>query len=495
MTLPLDALSRHASLRPQDLAFSDDTGTVSFAQLLGRVGALAGSLSKGQRIGIFGPACIEWVIADLAVAAAGATAIPLPSFFSPEQINHILADAAVELILAGPESLSAAARLGLPVQVVGTAMAPLDRSAGGTKIIYTSGSTGRPKGVMLGAEQIDSTCRGLVWASHAETTDRHLSVLPFSLLLENITGIYLPLIVGGTCHMTAAVATADSPMAVVAALMQAVETVKPTTLVLVPELLRGWVAGLELGFGHKPTGLRFVAVGGAPVAAALADRAWAHGIPVHEGYGLSECCSVVAVNRPGRRKAGTVGEPLFETELVIDQGEIVVRSPSVMQGYLNQPPIAGIWRTGDLGSIDADGYVQVLGRKDSLLVLSSGRNVNPEWVEAVLLADVRIGRCIILGHGRPYPVALIVPSVIGEDWLKKLDQAAQAAFLEAACAGLPGYARPRRMLLAGEEALRANQLVTPNNRPRRREIATYFAAAIDDLYAHPAIVELAHGIL
>ena len=153
--------------------------------------------------------------------------------------------------------------------------------------------------------------------------------------------------------------------------------VQPTTAVLVPQLLSGLVAQLEARNARAPESLRFVAVGGARVSEALTTRAWELGIPVHEGYGLTECCSVVAVNRPGRRKAGTVGEPLRGLDVRIDDGEIVVSGPTVMQGYLHGPRAEAPWRTGDLGHRDEDGFLSVTGRKDNLLVTAAGGTSRP----------------------------------------------------------------------------------------------------------------------
>jgi len=138
---------------------------------------------------------------------------------------------------------------------------------------------------------------------------------------------------------------------------------------------------------RAPESLRFVAVGGAPAPEALVEAAWALGIPVFEGYGLSECCSVVALNRPGARKNGSVGRALPGLKMSIDQQEIIVEGPSVMDGYLGGTDAGRVWRTGDLGAIDADGYLTVHGRKDNLLVTAAGRNVSPEWIETLLLSD------------------------------------------------------------------------------------------------------------
>ena len=145
--------------------------------------------------------------------------------------------------------------------------------------------------------------------SEPPRNDLNLSVLPLALLLETITAICVPVLVGARTHFASAVAEKRRrwPPGRSARRLRAA---RPTTAVLVPQLLSVWVAQLEAGNKRAPESLRFVAVGGARVSETLTERAWELGIPVHEGYGLTECCSVVTVNRPGRRKAGTVGEPL-----------------------------------------------------------------------------------------------------------------------------------------------------------------------------------------
>jgi len=142
----------------------------------------------------------------------------------------------------------------------------------------------------------------------------------------------------------------------------------------------------------------------------VAEMAWQLGIPVHEGYGLSECCSVVAVNRPGERCSGTVGRPLNGLDVSIVSGEIVVDGPSITDGYLGQDPAQRPWRTGDLGAIDQDGFLTIHGRKDNLIVTSFGRNISPEWIETMLLGDLRIAFCAVVGHGEPYLTVVIIPS-------------------------------------------------------------------------------------
>jgi long-subunit acyl-CoA synthetase (AMP-forming) len=242
--------------------------------------------------------------------------------------------------------------------------------------------------------------------------------------------------------------------------------------VLVPQLLRHWVAELQAVNQTAPSSLRFVAVGGAPVPKQVANAAWGLGIPVHEGYGLSECCSVVAVNRPKQRRPGTVGKPLSGLSVSIDDGEIVVDGPSITDGYLGQEPAQRPWRTGDLGAIDGDGFITVKGRKDSLLVTSYGRNVSPEWIETMLLADPRIAFCAVAGHGEPHLTAVLVPSPQGAAWFAEATSKDILGLLSDHCSDAPDYAVPRGYVIVSFQEALDNQLLS-NGRPVRKNIANF----------------------
>lgn len=388
----LAALAASAQSRPDDLALIDENTSLTFQQLAGHVAHLAHSLQEApQTVAIFAPNCTVWVIADLALALLGKTMVPLPVFFSPDQLAHIIDDAGVELILTTPAAEEQSQDLDRPCLVLDTLgdtmPFPTDLSTAdqAVRIIYTSGTTGTPKGVRIGSRQISASARGLVQASDATADDRYLSILPFSLLLEQIAAICVPLLAGAPiyieAHAAGAVMQGD-----VEPLIKAFAKHQPTASVMVPELLGAWVQGLLAMHLDAPKSLRFVAVGGAPVSPAVANTAWELGIPVHEGYGLSECCSVVSVNRPGERVAGTVGTPIDGTKITLVDGEIIITGPTVMSGYLGRENITEqTWATGDLGEMTADGHLRILGRKDNLIVTQNGRNISPEWIETLAL--------------------------------------------------------------------------------------------------------------
>ena len=142
-----------------------------------------------------------------------------------------------------------------------------------------------------------------------------------------------------------------------------------------------------------------------------------------------------------------MGEPLPGLDVRIDDGEVVVSGPSVMHGYLHGNPAQRSWRTGDLGGLDEDGFLSVAGRKDTLLVMSSGRNVSPEWIEAMLrTGDPRVAAAVVLGQGMDQLNALLIPSAPGEAWLIESPRADILLWLEQACGDAPPYAVPRNFV-------------------------------------------------
>ena len=444
----LAALKHHAQLRPTVAALSDSNTTLTYQDFAGRVAAQAQAFaSLADVVGLYASNSVDWVIADLALALAGKTMVPLPTFFAPGQLAHVVRDAGVGHVLCSKDMTAAAQSLGLPFTLIDDSIAsaplPTDLSAAerATRIIYTSGTTGAPKGVRIGARQIAASARGLLHASGAVEDDHYLSVLPFSLLLEQIAAICVPLLAGSpvTVNATAAGAAMQGDPR---PLIEAFVTVRPTASVLVPGLLGAWVQGLSTVHMKAPDTLRFVAVGGAPVPQTVADAAWSLGIPAHEGYGLSECCSVVSVNRPGARIANSAGQVLEGLRVTIEDGEIVVHGDTVMDGYLGADNLnEQTWRTGDLGEITADGALRVLGRKDRLIVTPGGRNINPEWIETLALGTPGVmGARLALVDGNN----LVLDITPAPNALQNLEETVRAALVSA-----PEYAQPDRISIQG----------------------------------------------
>jgi long-chain acyl-CoA synthetase len=475
----MQVLQSWVGAKGEATAFSDDKAGVTRREFAARIAGHVGEFRDlPDTIGLFGPNGIDWAIALLAAWTAGKTVVPLPSFFSRQQLEHICRDAGIEHIILTRDAGNSAAAVGLAQSQIhdrpGEALPSAKNGAG--IIVYTSGSTGQPKGVRFRLEQLEWQARTLATAIDASPRDAYLSVLPLPLLLETIAAICVPMLVEARTHFASAIAEslgASRP----ADLLSEVAARKPTTMIVVPQLLASWVAQLEAKRQTAPDSLRFVAVGGAPIAEALVKRAWHLGIPVHEGYGLTECCSVVALNRPGCRKPGTAGKPLPGVRVCVEDGELVVSGPAIMERYVRGGSRTDpTWRTGDLGTIDQDGCLRVSGRKDSLLVMASGRNVSPEWVEAMVLADPRIAACAVLGHGESQLSVLLIPSAVGERWLIEAPRAHILLWLEQICIEAPAYAVPRDFVICPGGEGRLIGLLTSNGRISRIAAARAYPA-------------------
>jgi long-subunit acyl-CoA synthetase (AMP-forming) len=459
-----EALAARANIRGAETALVSAAGTVSYTQLIERVrGHAQWAQPLPSRVGLLFSKGPEQILADLALSFAGKELVPLPDFFSDAQMSHIIHATQLSEIVVDPQNLERAARLGVKVHTLATAALPSHAPADDAgRIIFTSGTTGNPKGVSLRGAQLLASVAALAQASGAVSSDRYLSVLPGALLLEQIAGTYLPLSVGAMICVNASGAAQQGNVG--AALARAAEQTNPTATVLVPELLGAWLRELQVSGQRAPQSLRFVAVGGAPVSGTFADAAWGQGLPIYEGYGLSECSSVVALNTPGARRPGTVGKPLPDVQLTIENGEIVVNGPTLMVGYIGETPRQGPWHTGDLGRFDEDGFLWISGRKDNVIVTAAGRNINPEWVEEQLTTDTRIKRCVVVEHEREL-VALVIP----HDSSLCHDAPAMHDLVKWAARELPEYAKPRRYLPMSYLEFRDLDLLTANARPRRSE--------------------------
>ncbi len=480
-----EALGYYAASAGERIAMSDGARTITRARLAAWVGGVAQSLGGApETIGIFGHNSVEWAMAFLAASVAGKTIVPVPTFFTSEQREHLIRDAGISRVIVTDAESAAPANFPSLIHLPACSEGALPQNVhDGRLIIYTSGSTGTPKGVRLVSGQAIWSAQTLAKVIGATQQDKYLSLLPLPTLLELICSVMIPVLVGGPTHFDAQVAR-NAGAGIASDIAAAFERARPTTSVLVPQLL-GLYAMQLMAAGKRPhEELRFVAVGGATIPPVLAQGARMLGIPVYEGYGLSECCSVVSVNRPGDCREGTAGKPLPGLHVSIEDGEIVVEGPSIMDGYLHGDAPPRKWRTGDVGSLDADGYLTVHGRRDNLIVTPFGRNLSPEWIETILLGDPRLRACILAQLGDPPQLtALLIPSPAGETWLKAASQADIVKHLAQALNAAPDYARPKAAVVASFGEAAASGLFTPNGRIRRKAALNYLEERIA---LHPA---------
>lgn len=413
-------------------------------------------------------------------------------------------------------------------------------------IVYTSGTTGEPKGAMLTHRNFSSNALTAAGVLGIEPTDIELSFLPLSHVFERV--VYYALLSSGST-----IAYAES----IETLPQNLIEVRPTLLVSVPRVLEKiynrthekmendsplkrevFYTALEIGeFFHKvmneegrvvfPTNflyqaadrlvfkqirealggrLRFIVSGAAPLTAEIGRFFQIAGIPVIEGYGLTETSPVLAFNPPDRPKFGTVGRPLEGVEVrLADDGEIIARGPNIMKGYWNNDPATrevldqdGWFHTGDIGRFDEEGYLAIIDRKKEILVMSNGKKVAPQPIENRLQVHPIIEQAMLIGEKRNFVTALVVPDVIVAERIGKeagIEWASIAELLASPtvhAAVAEAIAQENRHLASFEQIKRFELLphtfsqesgeLTPTLKLKRRVITEKFRRQIEDLY-------------
>jgi long-chain acyl-CoA synthetase len=408
-------------------------------------------------------------------------------------------------------------------------------------IIYTSGTTGPPKGAMLTHGNLASNIS--------------YSLDGFDIgTIEQVSISFLPLSHVTARHADCALLYRGVVLAYcpdLAQLAQALAEVQPAIFVGVPrvyEKIRQQVILKATGFpksaiyrwalavgrahreetlaGTKPSALswkiadrlvfskvragmggkaeEFIS-GGAPLGRELAEWYADIGIPIHEGYGLTETSPVIAVNTPRTHKLGTVGKPLANVEVRIeDDGEVLVRGPSVFKGYWNRPAethdafVDGWFKTGDIGHLDSEGYLSITDRKKDLIKTSGGKFIAPQPLENSLKLNPLIGTAVVLGDRRKFPAVLIAPHFpVLEDWARAnhVDftsrqtlvanakvQALYEGIIEELNQNLARFEKLKRVLLVSEEFSETNGTLTHTFKVRRRGIEARYRALIDEMY-------------
>jgi long-chain acyl-CoA synthetase len=260
--------------------------------------------------------------------------------------------------------------------------------------------------------------------------------------------------------------------------------------------------------------LRYLVSGSAPLGVSLAEFFHGVGLPIIEGYGLTETAPILTVNPPDAPRRGTVGKPLPEVELrIATDGEILARGPNLMTGYYNKPDATadvikdGWFHTGDIGSIDADGYLSITDRKKDLLVTSGGKKIAPQPIENILKQSPLIAEAVVLGDRRKYAAVLIVPEFAAlERRLRDLGRppsspasgaAAERAqlverpdvralyqeIIDGINRELSQFERIKRIAILPREFSIENGELTPSLKVRRKIVEQKWAQTIEGLYA------------
>ncbi len=476
MSALIERIRYWASQTPHAEAVVMASHAVTYADLCEQIDSVAAELAtlQCQRIGIEASNHLDWLLIDVAAASLNIAVVPIPLFFSTEQRSHLIKHSGMDTLYCGqgivPENGESIASALLP-----GIYRRLDKDnvlAGGSvsKITYTSGSTGTPKGACLTDTTLLTIVDALANALIPSELGRHLCLLPFATLLENVAGIYLPLWMGRSLIIddNERLGLLSNHSFNPTLFCTAVARYEAESVILLPQMLK---ALIEEGDLTSLSSLKFIAVGGGKVAPAVLEQALAAGLPVFEGYGLTECGSCVALNTPGNAKVGSVGRPLEHANVRISgDGEIIVTG-AAMQGYLGETAGPADIRTGDAGYIDQDGYLYITGRIKNTIISSFGRNISPEWVESVFLASADINNIAVFGEAAPYLSAVIHTR---HDYSK----GRLMAIIEEINSTLPDYAQIRAWHLADKPFNAGDGTLTSNGKLCRARIAERYGPAL-----------------
>jgi len=409
-------------------------------------------------------------------------------------------------------------------------------------IIYTSGTTGTPKGAMLTHGNLASNiARSLDGFGVGTKEEVSLSFLPlshvtarhvdFALLYRGVVLAYCP----DLANLARALAEVQPNIFI--AVPRVYEKIRQQVILKAAgfpksaifrwtlsvgrahrdEILAGtepkalsWKIANRLVFSKVRAGMggkaeEFIS-GGAPLGRELAEWYADVGIPVHEGYGLTETSPVIAVNTPTAHKLGTVGKPLANVEVrIAEDGEVLARGPSIFQGYWNRPEetqnafVDGWFKTGDIGHLDSEGYLSITDRKKDLIKTSGGKFIAPQPIENSLKLNPFIGTAVVLGDRRKFPAVLIAPHFpVLEDWARANQvefasreklvahakvQALYESIVEETNQTLARFERLKRVLVVPEEFSETDGTLTHTFKVRRRGIEVRYRALIEDMYA------------
>ncbi len=499
----------HNTPRPDLFSYRDQTGQytdVSSEETLRRVRALkygmrSLGLKEGDKVAILSENRLEWALCDLASLCGGMVSVPVYSTLMSHTVEYILKDCEPKIVFVSSEEQAAkihSIRENLPfledvvafdetnlpnilpfqkLLRIGQNLVdenpptPREECVNVDKdspcsIIYTSGTTGDPKGVVLSHWNFVSNVQAIQELFPIRPTDKTLSFLPLSHVLERMAGYYTMINAGAGIAFAERMDTVPVD----------IQDVKPTIIISVPRLYEKiygktnalamagspikkniffWARNLGMECARRETegkpinawmsfqraladklvfsklraklggNIRFMVSGGAPLNSRINQFFYASKLFIFEGYGLTETSPVISCNCTGKLRFGSVGTILSCCDVrIAEDGEIQIKGPQVMLGYFNNQAATdeimdadGWLATGDIGHIDEDGYLFITDRKKDIIVTAGGKNIAPQPIENLLRSDKFVSQVVVIGDQRQFLTALIVPDMeVLEKW-------------------------------------------------------------------------------
>lgn len=441
---------------------------------------------KGKVFGVAMRSSYEWIYTMLAIHRVGGILLPVPIEFSDDQIESLMVKSTV--VFVNNQSTKERIKKILPNKPCIISNELLDESVKVIEIetgeligkdivsiIHTSGTTSKPKGVKIRNEAVSLLVKN-VMDRLPQGPLNYLSIVPMSLLIEQVLGIYIPILSGGTISlMPDNFVEYGSASGNAKDYLELIKDSSPNFLYLPPKLLEEAnllldTAKIEEVFGYsKP----HIVTGGAKISEKILKQLENKGVYVYEAYGLSENSSIISLNSPAQRKIGSVGQLLEGIEPKFVNGELLVKTPTLCAGYYSSDDTScdlsdGYLHTGDIAEI-RDNFLYITGRKKHVIILSTARNISPEWVEGIYKESPLIDDIIVMGEGMDEPCAVVLSkeheSLI-KDEINQLNSK------------LADFARVDKITIINNIQSFRDRFYTITGRPRRKDIENTYMSSM-----------------
>jgi long-subunit acyl-CoA synthetase (AMP-forming) len=427
----------------------------------------------------------KWLKVDKLLSQHQSIIVPIPHFFSTKQIHHMILVVGIDKVVCEKAAEQFWITQGFVFCTVlydGIIVLEKNRTHYPTlpkhthKITFTSGTTSEPKGVCLSQKHLDKVGESLAQITQQFAVAKHMCLLPLSVLLENVAAHYAAKYINieVVTPSLRELGLAGSSSLDIKKLVDSLLKYQPDSIIVMPQILKAIIYMCEHHDLKLPF-LKFVAVGGAVCSKGLLKKAQRFNLPVYEGYGISECGSVISLNT-SKEACGSVGKVLPHQRVKLAQDGEILTQGELFLGYIGQDIEPKEWyATGDLGQFDKRGNLTIVGRKKNTIINSFGRNISPDWIEAELLANDAITQVAIYGEAQPFLTAICFSHHQRKTIKQMIDEINQT---------LPDYAQVKAIILTSEAFTLQNQMLTASGKTKHQTIFKQYKKQLENIYAN-----------